>query len=160
MLKCFFLLTLMFLNLGPSQIPDQNKKEEVPIRISAPIFYKDLMLILASKEGVVAIIFTKEIHHGVHYQYRFLEKASKKEIFGQGIFCEKKRFLPADKPNAFWVIDEGSQLFFKIGSSMELEWSYSMPGRGWIYYLPERLRVQIAHQEYFKTIDLHRFQIK
>jgi hypothetical protein len=38
-----------------------------------------------------------------------------------------------------------------------VEWSYSAKGRGWIYYRPEEVRVQIANAKEFEKLDLKRF---
>ncbi len=59
-------------------------------KISAPVYYEDLMLVITTDDGAAAIQFTdvldikdeKEICSGVGYRYRFLHKDHAKELDG------------------------------------------------------------------------------
>src|SRR5438045_3768355 len=57
--------------------------------ISAPVLYKDLMLIIATKEGIAAVVFGDEVEKGVNYRFRFLPADSDKEQAGEGKVFEK-----------------------------------------------------------------------
>jgi hypothetical protein len=128
-------------------------------KIAAPVVYEELMLILSTKEGNAAIAFGKDIEEGVTYRYRFLRKGADKESTGKGKVFEKYERVPKKGPHGeimTTVIDRGSELFITAGS-IKLEWSYSCKGRGWVYYYPEQVRVQIADAKSFEKIDLKRF---
>ena len=124
--------------------------------ISAPVAYEDLMLVLSTKDGIAAVAFGKEVEKGVTYRYRFVPQGKEKEESGEGKVFEKYKLVPTKDPDKMEVVDEGSQLFLKAGP-IKVEWSYSMAGRGWIYYTPEVVRVQIANAKEFEKVDLKRF---
>jgi hypothetical protein len=129
-------------------------------KISAPVVYEDLMLVLSTSQGVAAVAFGKEVEEGVTYRYRFLPAGTGAEETGQGKVVEKYRRVPAEAPDGrvvTGVVDEGGKLFIAAGS-IRLEWSYSGKGRGWVYYQPEQIRVQIAHARQFEKVDLKRFR--
>ena len=134
---------------------------DTPEKISAPVVYQNLMLILTTNDGVAAVAFGKEIDEGVTYRYRFLPKGAEKEESGEGKVFEKYRRVPTkDGPQGQVVTgleDLGSKLVLAAGP-IKLEWSYSAPGRGWIYYQPEQIRVQIANAKEFDKADLKRFR--
>src|SRR5262245_7348537 len=128
----FFFLAFCVSALVCIDVAGQNaQRDERPTldRVAAPIVYEDLVLILASKEQVAAIIFKKEINRGVHFEYRLWDKKSKAEQKGTGVVFEK--YKPTEDPKTF--VDDGSQLFIKA-QTLTVEWSYSMKGRGYIYY--------------------------
>lgn len=135
---------------------DTKEKTDETRLVSAPVAYEDVMLILTDRSGVAAVVFKKEIKNGVHFEYRYVSKNLKIAKRGTGLLIEKFVFKPTDDPKVKRMIDVGSQLFIKI-ESLSLQWSFSGKGRGWIYYLPELLRVQIGTTEDFETIDLRRF---
>src|SRR5262249_47465014 len=117
-----------------------------PAKISAPVVYEDLMLIVSTRDGVAAFTFGKEIEEGVTYRYRLLLKGAEKERSGEGKVFEKYERVPTPGPNGMVVtglVDRGSELFLTAGP-VKLEWSYSAKRRGWVYYQPEQVRVQIA----------------
>jgi hypothetical protein len=134
---------------------------DTPEKISAPVVYKNLMLILTTNDGVAAIAFGKEIDEGVTYRYRFLPKNGEKETSGEGKVFEKYRRVPTKAGPHGQVVtgleDLGSELVIAAGP-VRLEWSYSAPGRGWVYYQPEQIRVQIANAKEFEKSDLKRFR--
>jgi hypothetical protein len=123
--------------------------------ISAPITYGELMLVLTNEKGVAAFVFPAEIQDGVEYRYRYLPKGGKEET-GNGKAFEKYRRVPGDKPGEMGVIDEGGRLFLKAGP-LKVRWSYASKGKGYIYYNPKHIQVQIAGAKYFEKIDLSRF---
>jgi hypothetical protein len=139
----------------------QGQAENVR-RISAPIVYEDLMLVLGNAEGAAAVIFTERIGRGKGYRFRYESKDGKKSFSGTGTVFEKYTDGRAD--------DAGSQLFIQAGP-LQVMWSDGSATRGWIYYSPETITVQIASandfddrveivlgkRRAFKKLDLRRF---
>lgn len=56
--------------------------------ISAPIIYKDLMLVVSSHEGAAAIIFNDESERGVSYRYRYESASGQRVLRGDGVLSE------------------------------------------------------------------------
>jgi len=125
-------------------------------RVSAPLVYEKLMLVLATADGVTAIVFTDKVENGVGYKFRYESADGKKRETGTAKLFEKYKRLPGRKAGEVEVVDDGGELWFK-GGSYEVEWSLGPEGRGWIYYYPEKVRVQIATSDEFDKIDLKRF---
>jgi hypothetical protein len=140
--------------------PAREKPASAPAeKQSAPVVYEDLMLILSTRDGVAAVVFGKDLEEGVTYRYRYLPKGTEKEQSGDGKVFEKYERVPTAGPHGQVVTgldDKGSQLFITAGA-IKLEWSYAAKGRGWIYYQPEEVRVQIANAREFAKCDLKRF---
>ncbi len=130
-------------------------KAPVLVAISAPIVYDGLMLVLSDEDGVAAIIFPTEIERGVKYKYRYLPIHGKEER-GEGEVFEKYRNLPGSKPGETQVVNDGGKLSIKAGA-LKVVWSAAQAGRGYIYYHPELIRVQIANASDFEKLDLGRF---
>ena len=153
-------------DVGADTKPQEFEFPVTPQTISGPIVYRDLMLIVMDRERVVAFAFGDEIKEGVRYEFRSYSVATKKETIGAGSVFRK--FKPLDKPpivvvdgkkvdpKSEWSVDDGSVFFLKA-DSLKLGWTYQTTGSGWIYYEPEKIRVQIAHSKNFKKIDLTRF---
>jgi hypothetical protein len=140
---------------APAPAPAPAAREKV----SAPVVYEGLMLVVTTKDGVAAFAFGKEVPRGVGYRWRFLPAGGGKEQSGEGKVFEKYSRGPVVAPGGRvvqGVQDEGGQLFLAAGP-VKVEWSYSAAGRGWVYYLPEQARVQIAGSRGFEKADLRRF---
>jgi hypothetical protein len=126
-------------------------------RVAAPVVYKDLVLVVATADGVAAFAFGDDIQdkaalqYGVHYRYRFRPAASGKERAGTGKVYEQWRPDAAGGGST-----DGGELSLTAGP-VKVKWSLGGPGQGWIYYLPEEARVQIAHAGDFDKLDLNRF---
>jgi tetratricopeptide (TPR) repeat protein len=125
--------------------------------ISAPIVYENLLLVLSNEHGVAAITFTSEIEDGVRYRYRYLPKDGKEEC-GEGEVFEKYRRLPGNKPGEVRVLDGGGKLSLQAGP-LKVTWSFAQKGKGYIYYFPECVHVQIASARDFEKIELTRFMV-
>lgn len=111
-----------------------------PERLSAPVTYKDTMLIAVTKDGVAAIVFGDPVDMGRKYRYRFLPSDGEKEITGEGSVWET-------------YVDgkyDGGNLNIKAGS-ISFEWSQGGDERGWVYYQPEETRLQIANADRFEA---------
>jgi hypothetical protein len=155
-------ITLTFVPAGlwvmmAQQPAAENQQQPGLERHSAPIVYDQLMLVVSDPRGVAAFIFSEEMDRGVRYHYRYRSRDGGKEHKGSDFVCEKYRRIPTADPKRFERRDEGSRLWLKAGP-LDLEWSYRMPGMGWVYYSPELVRVQIAHAKDFPTVALKRFE--
>jgi hypothetical protein len=142
--------------IGVLAVLTSHCEEQEPEPVAAPVIYEDLMLIISGKNGVAALVFRDEITKGVNYEYRYLSNDLRTRKRGTGVLCEKFTLKATKDPKLFEKIDIGSQLFIKI-ESISVEWSFNLKGRGWIYYSPENVRVQLGHAKDFHTVDLRRF---
>jgi len=152
--------TLQFILPGSSE----SQRADTPPRkgdISAPVGYKDLMLVITTADGACAVVFGNRIEMGVTYKYRFESKDGKTLSTGE------RKVL--DRENAKGEHD-GGELFIKAGQ-ITLGWSDGDDGRGWIYYNPQNMRVHLAHAQDFDDriepdsgkridkLDLNRFVV-
>lgn len=108
--------------------------------ISAPVVYKDIMLIAVTSEGVAAIMFTDGIDHGAKYRFRYLPNDDGEEQTGVGGVFEQYKDGQYD----------GGKLTIRAGK-IKIGWSAGGDDRGWVYYLPETTTIQIASSERFQT---------
>jgi len=101
------------------------------VAVAAPVVYKDLVLVLATSDGVAALTFAEEIRDltnqrfGLNYRFRYQAKGAEKVETGSG-----KVFETGGGSNG--------ELFISAGP-IKLKWSNGGPGKGWIYYIPDRL---------------------
>lgn len=116
----------------------EPRKQREPV--SAPVLYKDTMVIAVSEKGVAAIVFETPHENGVKYRYRFLAKGAKEEVTGGGRLYE----LYTDGKY------DGGELTIKAGE-IDIVWSVGGLDRGWLYYEPETLRLQIANANRFEN---------
>lgn len=107
--------------------------------ISAPVMYKDTMLIVVTKAGVAAIVFDEPVDKGRNYRFRFLPADGTKEVTGQGAVWET--YLDGKY--------EGANATIKAGG-ISIGWSAGGNDRGWLYYEPEKTRMQIATAKRFQ----------
>jgi hypothetical protein len=125
-------------------------------RLAAPVVYQDLVLVVTTADGVAAFAFGDSIQdadalqYGVNYRYRFLPAAGGKEQGGA------RKVYEQSKPPAAGGGTAGGELFLTAGP-VKLQWSLGGVDRGWVYYLPEEARVQVAHANDFGKLDLGRF---
>ena len=114
--------------------------------ISAPVTYKETMLIAVTKEGVAAIVFGEQVDKGIRYRFRFLPADGTKEITGEDAVWET--YLDGKY--------EGAKETVKAGR-ISFGWSRSGDDRGWFYYKPEKMRLQIASanrfEDYTRNLD-------
>jgi tetratricopeptide (TPR) repeat protein len=130
-------------------------KSRIIAPISAPVVYEGLMLVLSNEKGAATIAFTTEIEYGVKYRYRYLPKRGKEES-GEGAVFEKFKTISSNEPNEVRVPNNDGKLTLKAGP-LHVAWSFAEAGKGYIYYHPEYVRVQIASASDFEKIDLSRF---
>lgn len=137
--------------------------------LSAPLVYEDLMLVVTDAHGAAAVVFADEIENerfkvkGVGYRYRYESKDGKTILSGSGEVYEKQN------PDGSYG---GGRLWLAAGP-IKVGWSYGGPGKGWIYYSPEKVHVHMAHARTFdgdkwgaqsdsqiEILDLRRFMEK
>jgi hypothetical protein len=122
---------------APARPPDEFR---VPERgaVPAPVYYEDTMLVLVTDRGVASVCFptryrepdrpgVKPDREGVEYRYRFLPAAGGREESGKGEVTEW--------PRRHTVIRAGP---------IELVWSAQDVTKGWVYYSPEKMSVNVA----------------
>lgn len=131
--------------------------------VSAPVVYTDLMLVLVTKEGAAAVVFSDPLENGVSYKFRYESADGKTKLSGEGKVLERR--LDGGRGG----YDE-TLLVIKAGA-ISLRWSKGGKERGWIYYPPETVQVQLAHAKdfedhvrwhgadatEFKALDLRRY---
>src|SRR5262245_30645620 len=61
--------------------------------LSAPVVYKNLMLIIQTKDGVAAVDFLDAIERGVTYRFRFLPDRGSMEVRGEGRVFERYKLV-------------------------------------------------------------------
>jgi beta-lactamase regulating signal transducer with metallopeptidase domain len=122
---------------GPGAAGDNTGRREGDI--SAPVVYRDLMLVLANNEGAAAVVFTEPTERGIGYRFRYESRDGKKVLGGTGALTE------AYKGEEY----VGGKLFIEAGP-VRVGWSYGDERQGWIYYNPESLKVQLAHARDFE----------
>jgi len=131
-------------------------KGSEPGRVTAPVVYEDLLLVLASADGVAAVVFTDKVEKGIRYRYRYESKDRRTQQTGNGLLVWRYKEVRQIKPGEFLFEDAGSELWFKTGSG-EVEWMWRTDESGWIHYDPDKVRVQIASAKEFDKLDLKRF---
>ena len=131
-----------------------SEAQDAPPSVSAPIHYENLMLMVSDGSRVAAIVVKKETDYGFRYKYRYFDFNTKTESSGEGEVLDK---ITGKVKDGKVILKSESQPFI-VCEKLKLEWSRSDKGKGFIYYSPETLRVQIAHSDDFDKIDLGRFK--
>ena len=135
----------------PEKEPSYAESADNSGMIAAPVTYKDTMLIAVTKEGVAAIAFGESVDLGRKYRFRFLPIDGGKEITGEGSVWET-------------YVDgkyDGGKVTIKAGR-VSIGWSNGGEERGWLYYEPEKTRIQIAKadrfDDYTSIVDGKKFE--
>jgi hypothetical protein len=99
------------------------------------------MLVLVTKEGVAAVVFSNPSADGDEIEYKFrYESADGKKKEGTGKLFERRL-------NGGGFDKEGLSI---VAGPATIRWSKSNADRGWIYYSPEVVTVHLAHAKNFK----------
>jgi hypothetical protein len=154
------MLSLIFCNVSTAQPPE----DVVPLRkgwkegvgskegdLVAPVFYRDpenaaaqSMLVLTNNDGAAAIYFTGNFAEpgvtGVAYSYRYESFDGKTKREGTGELFEQR--------NAERTL--GGSVDIDI-AGLAIRWSPADVHRGWIYYSPEKVRVNLADGRQFAS---------
>ena len=146
--RCCF--TALLVATACSSIFAQEKKPAP--RISAPVYYEDMMLVVVTETGVAAIKFTDRVEFqnekgncdGIKYRYRFLLKERPKELTGTGEVYEVRDAKTGE------YIEHESKLFIEAGG-VRMQWSIGGLEKGWIYYKPEQMKVHLANSDRFEN---------
>jgi len=129
--------------------------------IAAPIHYAGVAIVLADKTGVAVVTFhcpptdkhvlpaTSEV---VEYRYRYRGQDGT-ETTGQGLLFENFQSARDDDDV---VVDAGGRVLLHAGH-FQLELSQGDKSQGWLYYMPEELRMQFASSKSFEKLKLGRF---
>ncbi|MES2792310.1 MAG: hypothetical protein V4719_22020 [Planctomycetota bacterium] len=96
------------------------------------------MLIATTSDGVAAIVFGERVEKGTKYQFRYLKSGAVEELVGEGLVFEKYTDGKYD----------GGTLTIKAGA-IQIGWSRGDDKCGWIYYEPEKIRINIASADRF-----------
>ena len=126
--------------------------------VTAPVAYKDLMLVLVTKDGAAAIVFHDPVEDGagVSYKFRYESADGKTTKSGDGKVLERR--LDGGKG----AYDE-TLLDIKAGP-IALRWSKCNLDHGWIYYIPEVMQVHMANaknfEDYVENFGPHRIERK
>jgi hypothetical protein len=132
------LVAVLALGLSPVAAPIPLGAGPPP-KVSAPVAYQDLMLVLVTKDGAAAVIFTPgATGEEVGYSFRY-ESADGKKLAGTGKLFERKLMGGGYDPDGLFV----------VAGPVKIEWSRGNADRGWIYYSPEVVTVHLAHADNF-----------
>ena len=71
-----------------------HQKAEPGDRVSAPVVYEGLMLVIASDQGVAAVVFTDKLPDGRAYKFRYESNDGKTKEAGKGKVFEKYKRVP------------------------------------------------------------------
>ena len=146
----------------PTAKPVGKPKRPSQLPIVAPIHYEKLALVMSDDETVALIDFTKPARHWIAFRYRCLNRKTGEQTTGDGRLHEKYEHRLDLKESikrkglVLSVQDKGGQLHIEAGT-LKVQWSWGSSKSGWIYYYPEKVRVQIAHEKDFGNLDLRRF---
>jgi hypothetical protein len=110
--------------------------------LAAPVAYRDLMLVLVTKDGAAAVVFSPATPDGdqVGYSFRYESANGEKRLSGTGKLFERRLERGGFDP---------AGLYIEAGSA-KVKWSMGNADRGWIYYAPEVVTVHLAHADNFK----------
>jgi hypothetical protein len=118
--------------------------------IAAPVVYESNLLVFTTEKGVTAVRFyepiSEENKSGIHYEFRYESRDGKLNNEGKGELYESR--------------DEAGTLVGRLRLQVEglsIGWSTSGTQRGWIYYEPEKVKVQLADPAEFHGKEERRF---
>lgn len=142
-----FVPVLLLCILCPSQAGvrgnDANDGGNERTKLAGMIAYEQNNIVFVKEDAVLAVSFEEVEPFTVKYRYRLLEKG-KDEKRGTGTLFDEPK---SDKP---------SSVLIKAGPFKE-QWSYSAPGLGWIYYIPEEIQTYYVGDDKFFEVSLQRF---
>ena len=155
-ISMILLVSLLFGASPPRQergpLQPEAQPEDQKTRVSAPVLYSAVALVLSTDECAAAVRFEADTPEGARYRYRYVAEWQEEVSTGAGEVFEH---YARDRDTPF-VVDAGSRLYVEAGS-LGLEWSFSGPGKGWVYWKPEEMCVEMISVQDFDRIDLARF---
>jgi hypothetical protein len=123
--------------------------------MSAPVVYDGAVLVVATHAGVAAFAFTDRVHLGTGYTFRFRPAGGGKEEAGAGRVFERYKAVRRGGPNDVEYVYDGGELWLTAGP-VKVEWSRGGPKGGWVYFDPEKARVQAVEAAGLEALDLNR----
>jgi hypothetical protein len=136
------LVALLVVSAGLAA-PRPKDVDPPPREISAPVAYKDLMLVLVTKDGAAAVVFNDPAADGseVGYRYRYESRDGKTKLEGAGkVFERKLNGTDTYDPTGLAI----------AAGPIKLTWSRGSVERGWVYHAPELESVHLAHADNFR----------
>jgi len=127
-----------------------------PGQTSAPVVYDGAVLVVATDAGVAAFAFTERVHLGTGYTFRFRPAGGGKEETGTGKVFERYKAVQRGGPNAVEYVYDGGELWLTAGP-VKVEWSRGGPKSGWVYFDPEKAKVQAVEGARLEALDLKPF---
>jgi hypothetical protein len=107
--------------------------------------YSSNVLVFSSDAAVAVVDLSQSDGFNVSYRYRLLDCSTGVISSGKGSLFDRPKSPDQSQP---WI----------SAGPFRLQWSYNKPDKGWIYYRPEAVRVQLAKKERFDGLVLLRFQ--
>jgi hypothetical protein len=123
---------------------------------SAPVVYDGSILVVSTDAGVTAFAFTERVHLGTSYKFRFRPAEGGKEEDGSGKVFERYKAIQRGGPNDVEYVYDGGELSLS-GGPVKIRWSRGGEKSGWLYFDPEKVRVQAVEGTELGTLDLKRF---
>ncbi len=135
--------------------------------LSAPVVYDELALVLVDARGAAIVDFDAPYttvddgmeRCGVRVRWRYLARGQSKATEGSDDAFER-RWVSGNSINTKSDLAPGqvdSSAAWLDAGPLRLQWSNRGNGSGWIYWRPEELRVELANEGDFETLDLARF---
>jgi hypothetical protein len=122
-----------------------------------PVEYDGKILVVATADGVAAFAFAERIHLGTGYKFRFRPADGGKEEAGAGkIFERYKAVQGPGGPNDVKYFYDGGELWLTAGP-VKVLWSRGDEKSGWVYYHPDKVKVQAVEGTDLRAIDLTKF---
>lgn len=142
--------------LGAAGVSAAPPGEQLRGQIAAPVVYDGAVLVVATDAGVAAFAFTERVHLGTGYTFRFRPAGGEKEETGIGKVFERYKAVQRGGPNDVNYVYDGGEPWLTAGP-VKLEWSRGGPKSGWVYFDPEKMKVQGVEGERLEALDLKRF---
>ena len=124
---------------------------------AVPVRYDGAVLVVATADGVAAFAFTDRVDRGTTYTFRFRPADGGKEQTGVGkVFERYKAVQGPGGPNDVSYVYDGGELFLAAGP-LRAGWSRGGVNSGWVYYHPDRVRVEAVKGADLGALDLKKF---
>lgn len=135
--------------------------------LSAPVVYEELALVVVDARGAAIVDFEAPYttvddgmeRCGVRVRWRYLARGQREATEGSDDAFER-RWVSGNSTNTKSDLAPGqvdSSAAWLDAGPLRLQWSNRGNGSGWIYWRRDELRVEIASEGDFETIDLARW---
>lgn len=135
--------------------------------LSAPVVYDELALVLVDARGAAIVDFEAPYttvddgmeRCGVRVRWRYLARGQSQATEGSDDAFER-RWVSGNSTNTKSDLAPGqvdSSAAWLDAGPLRLQWSNRGNGSGWIYWRRDELRVELASEGDFETIDLARY---